>query len=111
MSRLDQYNAYNRPSNHRYHSPLYTLQLAVDDPATTDEDVPVTLDPLQNDKNPSGSPLDLDNIMNGQNGSCEINADNTVTYTPDPGFNGIDICLYTVCDENELCDEGVSRNN
>ena len=75
---------------------------------TTDEDTAVTLDPLENDQSPSGSPLTLDGVTDGQNGSCAINEDNTVTYTPNPGFDGIDICLYTVCDENELCDEGVS---
>lgn len=84
------------------------MQLAVDDPVTTNEDEPVTLDPLENDQSPIGSPLTLDSVDDGENGTCEINADATVTYTPVAGFHGIDICLYTVCDENNLCDEGVS---
>ena len=75
---------------------------------TTDKDQPVTLDPLQNDKSPSGIPLDLVDVTDGENGTCVINEDGTVTYTPEAGYTGIDLCLYTVCDENELCDEGVS---
>ncbi|KAL9187030.1 hypothetical protein ACHAXT_010750 [Thalassiosira profunda] len=80
--------------------------LAVDDPVTTPKDQPVTLDPLDNDKSPSESPLDLVDVADGGNGVCVINEDDTVTYTPDEGFVGVDICLYTVCNENELCDEG-----
>ena len=81
--------------------------LAVDDPISTEEDTPVAIDPLINDQSPSDSPLKLVNVTNGENGSCEINED-TVTFTPNAGFDGVDICLYTVCDDNELCDEGVS---
>ena len=82
--------------------------LAVDDPVTTNEDEPVTLDPLENDQSPSSSPLNLANVTDdGENGNCEMNdIDGTVSYTPNPGFHGVDLCLYTVCDDNDLCDEG-----
>jgi len=81
--------------------------LAVDDPVNTNEDEPVTLKPLDNDQNPIDSPLNLANVTDAANGTCVANEeDNTVTYTPNTGFVGIDICLYSVCDDNELCDEG-----
>ena len=55
------------------------------------------------------SSLVFDSITDGQNGSCRINgASKRVTYSPNADFYGIDICLYTVCDEDQLCDEAVS---
>ena len=82
--------------------------LAVDDPVTTPEDTPITLDPALNDKSPTDSPLEVTDVQSGENGQCELNEDGTVTYTPNEGYTGTDLCLYTVCDGDDLCDEGVS---
>jgi len=57
---------------------LFFLQLAVDNPVTTEEDQ----DPLENDQSLSGGPLALDGVTDGENGSCEINEYGTVTCTP-----------------------------
>lgn len=82
------------------HSPLpaYTSS------ATTLEDVPVTLVPMENDVEGS-APMQLVDVTDGRNGTCTIGENQTVTYTPATGFYGIDICLYTVCDQNDLCDQ------
>ena len=79
--------------------------LAINDPpilnpdsAITDEDRPVTLDILLNDVDPDGDPLDVDQCSAPLNGRITINPDKTVTYTPNPDFNGEDSCNCTVID-------------
>ena len=79
-----------------------------DDVATTPYDTPVTMTTIL-DNDVSTSPLTFDSITNGTNGTCTLLGDgSTVVYSPEPGFTGIDVCLYTVCDVNQLCDEAVS---
>ncbi|WP_163850046.1 Hint domain-containing protein [Pseudooceanicola aestuarii] len=74
---------------------------AMADTATTDEDTPVTIDVLDNDgdSNP-GDVLKVESVTDGANGTVAINADGTVTYTPDDDFNGEDSFTYTVSDGN-----------
>jgi gliding motility-associated-like protein len=41
-------------------------------------------------------------IVNGPtNGTAKVNADGTITYTPVPGFVGVDILTYTICDNSQ----------
>ncbi|GAA0477594.1 hypothetical protein GCM10009096_19360 [Parasphingorhabdus litoris] len=70
---------------------------AVDDSASTDEDVPVTISPLANDSDPDGDDLTI-TAASALNGSVVINPDGTVTYTPNPGFNGTDTITYEISD-------------
>jgi gliding motility-associated-like protein len=35
------------------------------------------------------------------NGTAKVNADGTITYTPKPGFVGVDILTYTICDNSQ----------
>ncbi len=72
---------------------------AVNDNASTDEDVAVTIDVLGNDSDPDGDPLTVTSA-DAQNGTTVINADGTVTYTPNPGFNGTDTITYEISDGN-----------
>ncbi|RNM05153.1 tandem-95 repeat protein, partial [Dickeya undicola] len=65
------------------------------DSANTLEDTPVTVDVLANDTNASGPPLTLQSAVAG-NGVVSINADGTLTYTPNANFNGTDTVTYTV---------------
>ena len=79
-----------------------------DDVATTPYDTPVTMTTIL-DNDVSTSPLTFDSITNGTNGTCTLLDDgSTVVYSPEPGFTDIDVCLYTVCNVNQLCDEAVS---
>ena len=80
--------------------------IAVDDAATTDEDVAVTVDVLINDSDPDGDPITVTSAS-ANNGSVTINMDGTLTYTPDPGFCGIDTIFYTICDIHGLCDDAI----
>ena len=73
---------------------------AVDDAATTQENVSVTVDVLANDTDPDGDALLVDSVGQPANGSVTDHGDGTVTYTPDAGFFGTDSFGYTVSDGN-----------
>jgi subtilisin family serine protease/subtilisin-like proprotein convertase family protein len=76
---------------------------AIDDNATTNEDTPVTIAVLANDTDPDNDPLRVTAVTQPANGSVTINGagpNNTVTYTPDPNWNGTDVFTYTVSDGN-----------
>ncbi|TRX76530.1 Ig-like domain-containing protein [Pseudomonas mangiferae] len=71
--------------------------VASDSTATTAEDTPLTLDPLATASDPDGDPLTVTAASAG-NGSVVINPDGTLTYTPNPDFNGSDTLTYTLSD-------------
>ena len=71
---------------------------AVNDTATTDEDVPATnIDVLGNDTDPDGDPLSVTGAT-ADNGSVTVNGDGTLNYTPNADFNGTDTITYTITD-------------
>ena len=72
--------------------------VATDDADTTDLDTPVVIDVLGNDSDPEGEALTVTDTTEPLNGSVVINADGTVTYTPDAGFTGTDTFDYTITD-------------
>ncbi|MGS2724450.1 retention module-containing protein, partial [Porticoccus sp. GXU_MW_L64] len=74
---------------------------AVDDSAViTNEDTPVTtVNVLANDSDVDGDDLTI-TTATATNGSITINADGTLTYTPDANFNGSDTITYTIDDGN-----------
>lgn len=72
------------------------------DAATTLQGTPVTVSVLNND---SGSALDVTEITQPANGTAVLNASNTVTYTPNSGFQGTDTFTYTVCDSGGNCQQ------
>ena len=71
--------------------------IALDDSATMLKDTPVTIDVLANDTAP-GDPLSVESVGQPAFGSVSINADDTLTYTPQPSFYGSDTFTYTVSD-------------
>jgi subtilisin family serine protease len=79
-------------------NPVNDAPVAVDDAASTDEDTSVALGVLANDSDVEGSPLTVTNLTQPTNGSVVASADGTVTYTPDPDFNGSDSFTYTAYD-------------
>ncbi len=70
---------------------------AQDDTATTLEDTPVTIDVLANDTDPNGDPLTIVSASS-PDGDVVINADGTITFTPNENFNGEATITYTVTD-------------
>ena len=79
---------------------------AMNDSAITEEDVPVSIDVLNNDIDPD-SPIGIPVII-GQpdNGTAEVQPDSTIIYTPGPNYIGADTLSYQICDDSEppLCD-------
>jgi len=70
---------------------------AQDDNAVTDEGVPVTILVLLNDSDPDGDAIAVESVTEAENGAVSNNGTD-VTYTPDPGYSGVDIFSYTVSD-------------
>ncbi|WP_041295573.1 Ig-like domain-containing protein [Dokdonia sp. 4H-3-7-5] len=68
----------------------------MDDAATTPEDTPVDIDVLENDGFDPAADVAVTDVTDPANGTVVINDDGTVTYTPDPNFNGEDTFDYTV---------------
>ena len=74
--------------------------VAVNDAETTAEASAVTIDVLTNDGDIEGGTLSVTSATNGANGTTIVNANGTITYTPNPGFDGVDSFTYTVDDGN-----------
>ena len=70
---------------------------AVNDTATTTEDTAVTIAVLTNDTDADGDPLTVTGAT-ALHGTVVRNADNTLTYTPNANYNGLDTISYTISD-------------
>ena len=70
------------------------------DAASTDEDQPVVISVLANDLDPDGDTVRIVAAGDGSNGQTTVNANGTITYTPDADFNGADSFTYTISDGN-----------
>ncbi len=74
---------------------------AVNDTETMDEDSTVDINVLSNDDDVDGDPLTVTDVTNQpSNGTTTINHDNTITYTPNTNFNGVDTFAYQISDGN-----------
>ena len=78
-------------------TPVNDPPRAVDDSAVTSEDSPITINVLANDIDPERDPLTV-TAADPPNGTTRVNPDRSVTYTPDPDFNGVDSFTYTISD-------------
>lgn len=78
---------------------------AVADRVTTNEDVPVNIDVLANDTDLESDKLTV-TAASAPNGTVVIEADNTLTYTPNLNFNGREQITYTISDGNGGTDTG-----
>lgn len=79
-------------------NPVNDAPVAQDDIVTTPEDTPVVINVLENDSDPEGNPLTVATGSLPTNGTIIINANQTVTYTPNQDFWGVDSFSYTVSD-------------
>ncbi|MEQ6247885.1 cadherin-like domain-containing protein [Sulfitobacter sp. HNIBRBA3233] len=80
--------------------------VAVDDTAVTDEDTAVTIPVLANDSDPDGDPLTVI-AATSADGDVVINADGTLTFTPNPDFNGDAVIDYTITDGRGGFDDSI----
>ena len=74
--------------------------LAVADTETTAEDVSVTIDVLLNDTGLGDTPITVSLSTAPAEGTALINADHTITYTPNSDFSGEDSFTYVVQDDD-----------
>jgi parallel beta-helix repeat protein len=75
-----------------------TPPIAKDDEVSTDKSVSVSFDPTENDIDPDGDAIGLAYVGQPGHGSANLNADGSVTYTPDEGFTGSDSFDYVLAD-------------
>jgi hypothetical protein len=69
----------------------------------------ITINVLENDQNGS-SAIDRGSVRiveQPSNGRVTVNADGSITYTPDEGFLGEDTFEYEITDENGLTDTAI----
>jgi gliding motility-associated-like protein len=81
---------------------------AVDDTASTNEEVTVVINVLDNDFDPDGQ-LDTNavSIFGGvPNGTAQVNSDGTISFTPNLNYVGVTVFQYVICDTAPpaLCD-------
>ncbi|MGD9740982.1 MAG: cadherin-like domain-containing protein, partial [Bauldia sp.] len=69
------------------------------DRTTTVEGSAVTIDVLANDNDPDGNPISLGGMEMPGQGSLALTPENRFTYTPRPGFVGVDSFSYTIRDD------------
>jgi len=80
--------------------------------------LPVAINVLANDTDPNGDPLTLIAVSDPTHGTAVINTngtptnptDDTITYTPDPGYSGVDQFSYTVSDGTNQATASVAVN-
>ncbi|SPF80392.1 Ig-like domain-containing protein [Pseudoprimorskyibacter insulae] len=73
--------------------------VAGDDTVSGNEDADdITFNPLANDTDPDGDTLRVQSVTQPANGTAQVNADGTVSYTPNPNFFGTDTFTYKVTD-------------
>ena len=74
----------------------------IGDAATMDEDATASVSPVANDFDSNQDALRLQSISRPSHGSAVIDADGeTVIYTPDPNWHGVDCFEYVVSDGNQ----------
>ena len=89
---------------------------ANNDNANTPTNTPVTIPVLNNDSDPENGSLTVAITTPPANGTVVVNPNQTVTYTPNEGYNGCDLFTYTITDNGGLTDEAevivcVGQNN
>ncbi len=77
-----------------------------DDTAETAIGTDVVIDVLSNDSDPDGDDFGLYGVPGAEHGWVEVNDDGTITYHPNPGFEGTDTITYTVRDSNDATATG-----
>lgn len=82
-------------------TPVNDAPVVVADGATTDEDVAVTVNVLDNDSDIDGDTLSVALVDAPANGSVTTD-DTTITYTPNSDFNGSDSFTYRAVDAGGL---------
>ena len=79
--------------------------VAFGDTASTDDRGTVNIDVLSNDIDADGDQLTITEVT-AEHGDVVINADQTLTYSAQSGFDGLDTITYTIVDEKSATAQG-----
>ena len=82
-------------------APNNRAPVAVNDSLTATEDTPVNYSAAQllgNDSDPDNDTISIASVTRGTGGDVALNSDGSVSFTPDPDFNGTATFTYTVTD-------------
>ena len=80
-------------------TPVNHAPIARTDLASTIVSTPVIIDVEHNDSDPDGNAIKTTLVnISPMNGTTSIIANNTIQYTPNPSFTGIDSFQYQICD-------------
>ena len=93
-------------------TPITTLNaapVARNDNVSTDAASVIEISVLANDMDADGDPLTASVETGPSNGNAVVNANGTISYTPDAGFVGGDSFTYTVSDGNGGSDTAIAR--
>ena len=71
---------------------------AENDDTSTDINTPVEINVLANDSDPDGDSLSVRLLGLPERGTAEVNVDDTIEYTPEEGFIGVDSFRYRIRD-------------
>ena len=79
---------------------------AITDNASTNENTPVIIDVQNNDTDLDGDGLITSVVVTSSNGTVVIFGNDSLSYTPNPSFNGLDTIIYQICDNGvpTMCD-------
>ncbi|WP_305885147.1 Ig-like domain-containing protein [Phenylobacterium sp. LH3H17] len=72
--------------------------VAQNDAATIPRNTSIVLDPRRNDSDPNGDPITMTAVTSPGKGVAMLNANQTVTYTPNSNFTGSDSFTYMLSD-------------
>jgi len=84
------------------------IPVAMDDDVETDDRTSLVIRVLSNDSDPDGDSLTVVSAV-AQLGQVTINTDQTLTYTPELSFDGVDQITYRIRDQYGLEDTAVVR--
>jgi VCBS repeat-containing protein len=79
-------------------SPVNDAPVASNDTASINEDTPATINVLANDSDADGDALTPSIVTGPSKGQATVNANGTISYTPNANANGSDSLTYTVSD-------------
>jgi Ca2+-binding RTX toxin-like protein len=79
-------------------TPVNDAPVAEDDYDETPLDTPITIDILANDTDLDGDTLTVVGTPTSADGTVVVNPNQTITFTPNPGFTGAAVINYTMTD-------------
>src|SRR6185436_5563289 len=92
-------------------TPVNDSPIAAADSLSTEEDTPLTISApgvLGNDTDPDGDTLSAELVSGPAHGALTLNADGSLTYTPEANFNGEDSFIYKASDGSSTSETTVT---